>query len=77
MIQNLAQLIALKDLNNVVNTLEIAVLTGIQNQPDDQVLSDLRKRQYVHSIESLRSELDSLTQEINWDIKRNELIPAS
>lgn len=77
MIQNLAQLIALKDLNNVVNTLEIAVLTGIQNQPDDQVLSDLRKRQYVHSIESLRSELDNLTQEINWDLKRNELIPAS
>lgn len=77
MIQNLAQLIALKDLNNVVNTLEIAVLTGIQNQPDDQVLSDLRKRQFVHSIESLKSELDNLTQEINWDLKRNELIPAS
>lgn len=77
MIQNLAQLIALKDLNNVVNTLEIAVLTGIQNQPDDQVLSDLRKRQYVHSVETLRSELDNLTQEINWDLKRNELIHAS
>lgn len=77
MIQNLAQLIALKDLNNVVNTLEIAVLTGIQNQPDDQVLSDLRKRQYVHAIETLRSELDNLTQEINWDLKRNELIHAS
>ena len=77
MIQNLAQLIALKDLNNVVNTLEIAVLTGIQNQPDDQVLSDLRKRQYVHSIESLKSELDNLTQEINWDLKRNELVHAS
>ncbi len=77
MIQNLAQLIALKDLNNVVNTLEIAVLTGIQNQPDDQVLSDLRKRQYVHSIESLKSELDNLTQEINWDLKRNEIVHAS
>lgn len=77
MIRNLAQLIALKDLNNVVNNLEIAVLTGIQNQPDDQVLSDLRKRQYVHSVETLKSELDNLTQEVNWDLKRNELIKSS
>lgn len=77
MIRNLAQLIALKDLNYVVNNLEISVLTGIQNQPDDEVLSDLRKKQYVHAVESLKSELDNLTQEINWDLKRNELVKSS
>jgi hypothetical protein len=74
MIRNLAQLIALKDLTLIVNNLEVAVLTGIQNQPDDQVLSDLRKKQYVHSIETLRTELSNLTGEINLDLKRNEIM---
>lgn len=74
MIRNLSQLIALKDLTFIVNNLEVAVLTGIQNQPDDRVLSDLRKRQYVHSIETLKAELSSLTDEIDFDLKRNQII---
>lgn len=77
MMRNMAQLIALKDLTNIVSNLEVAVLTGIQNQPDDEVLSDLRKRQYVHSIDTLKAELSSLVEEVNFDLKRNEIIKES
>ncbi len=74
MIRNLSQLIALKDLTFIVNNLEVAVLTGIQNQPDDEVISDLRKRQYVHATNSLKAELSNLTNEIDLDLKRNQII---
>jgi len=77
MIRSLSQLIALKDLSSIVNNLEVAVLTGIQNQSDDQVLPELRKQQYVHSIESLNAELSSLTEEVNLDLKRNQILKAS
>jgi uncharacterized spore protein YtfJ len=77
MIRNLAQLIALKDLTLIVNNLEVAVLTGIQNQPDDEVLSDFRKKQYIHSIETLKTELSNLTGEINLDLKRNEIMKTN
>lgn len=77
MIRNLSQLIALKDLTLIVNNLEVAVLTGIQNQPDDQVLSDFRKKQYVHSVETLRAELTNLTSEINLDLNRNEIMKTN
>lgn len=77
MIRSLAQLIALKDLNFIVSNLEVAVLTGIQNQSDDQVLPELRKQQYVHAIESLKSELSTLTEEVNMDLKRNEILKAA
>ncbi|MFL1449115.1 hypothetical protein ACI77O_12040 [Pseudomonas tritici] len=77
MMRNMAQLIALKDLTNIVNKLEISVLTGIQNQPDEELLSDLRKRQFVHSVDTLKTELSSLVEEINADLKRNEIIKES
>jgi hypothetical protein len=77
MIRNMAQLIALKDMTFIVNNLQIAVLTGIQNQPDDEVLSDLRKNQYVHAVETLSAELDNLTQEVNLDLKRNDIVKSS
>lgn len=77
MIRNMSQLIALKDLTYIVNNLEVAVLTGIQNQPDDEVLSDLRKKQYVHAIDSLKTELANLTGEVNMDLKRNEILKTN
>lgn len=76
-IRSLAQLTALKDLNFIVSNMEVAVLTGIQNQSDDQVLPELRKQQYVHAIESLKAELATLTEEVNMDLKRNEIIKAT
>lgn len=76
MIRNLSQLIALKDLSSIVSNLEVAVLTGIQNQSDDQVLPALRKQQFIHSIESLNAELSSLTEEVNLDLKRNDILKA-
>ena len=77
MIRNMSQLIALKDLTTIVNNLEVAVLTGIQNQPDDQVLSDLRKKQFVHAIDTLKTELANLTGEVNMDLKRNEILTTN
>lgn len=77
MIRNLSQLIGLKDLTLIVNNLEVAVLTGIQNQPDDQLLSDFRKKQYVHAIETLKTELANLTSEITLDLKRNEIMKTN
>jgi hypothetical protein len=77
MIRSLSQLIALKDLNFIVSNLEVAVLTGIQNQSDDQVLPQLRKQQYVHAVDSLKAELANLTEEVNMDLKRNEILKAS
>lgn len=77
MIRNLSQLIALKDLYFIVNNLEVAVLTGIQNQPDDELLSTLRKKQYAHAIETLKAELSNLTEEINLDLKRNDIIKTT
>lgn len=74
MMRNLSQLIALKDLTSIVNNLEVAVLTGMQNQPDDQVLSELRRKQYINAISTLKTELYNLTEEINLDLKRNEVI---
>ncbi|MCF5374172.1 hypothetical protein [Pseudomonas syringae] len=77
MIRNMAQLIALKDLTSTVNNIEVAVLTGIQNQSDDQALPELRRTQYVHAIEGLKAELSSLTEEVNMDLKRNEILKSS
>lgn len=77
MIRNMAQLIALKDLTSTVNNIEIAVLTGIQNQSDDQALPELRRTQYVHAIEGLKAELSNLTEEVNMDLKRNEILKSS
>lgn len=77
LVRNMAQLIALKDLTFIVNNLEVAVLTGIQNQPDDEVLSSLRKKQYVHALKSLETELSNLTGEVNMDLKRNEILQSN
>lgn len=66
-VRNLAQLIAIKDLSAVVKKLEIAVLTGIQNQPDDVLISDLRKKQFLHAVETLNTELAVLRDEIDLD----------
>ncbi len=76
MIRNLSQMIALKDLTSVVNRLEVAVLTGIQNQPDQELLPELRKKQYLHAIDMLKTELRTLTDEVNMDLMKNEIVSA-
>lgn len=73
-IRNLAQVIALKDLNAIVGSLEVAILTGIQNQPDDQLLPAFRRDQFVHAVETLKAELRALNEEISYDLKRSEIL---
>jgi hypothetical protein len=73
-IRNLAQVIALKDLNAIVGSLEVATLTGIQNQPDDQLLPAFRRDQFVHAVETLKAELRALNEEISYDLKRSEIL---
>jgi hypothetical protein len=72
-VRNLAQLIAIKDLTTIVNKLEVGVLTGIQNQPDDQLISDLRKKQFLHAVDTLNSELSAIKQEVDMDRVRTQL----
>lgn len=74
MIRNLAQLIALKDLNLITGRIEIGVLTGMQNQIDDKLMSDLRRNQYNTAIETLRAEVEGIQREISFDMKRNEIL---
>lgn len=73
-VRNLAQIIALKDLNAIVGGLEVAVLNGIQNQPDDQLLPAFRRDQFTHAVDSLKSELRALNDEIAYDMKRSEIL---
>lgn len=77
LVRNMSQLIALKELTSTVNSMEVAVLTGIQNQPDNEALTDFRKDQYIHSVQTLKAEVSNLTEEINMDIKRNDIIKSN
>lgn len=77
LIRNISQLIALKDLSGIVGRLEIGVLTGIQNQPDEELLPDFRKKQYIHSIDTLKAELLKLSEQVSLDQKRNLLTDNS
>lgn len=77
MIRNLAQMIAMKDLTAIVNRMEIAVLTGIQNQPDQQLLPDFRRSQFVHAVETLKAELNVLSVEVDLDLKRKRLLEGA
>lgn len=74
MLRNLAQLIALKDLNAIVGALEVAILVGIQNQPDDGLLPEFRSAQFLKGIDTLKSEVKSMNDEIAYDIKRSNLL---
>lgn len=73
MTRNLAQLLMLKDLNAVVHGMEVAVLTGIQNQADDLLFPQLRREQFVHAIDALKAELRSLNEEISLDQQRADI----
>ncbi|OZB34748.1 MAG: hypothetical protein B7X51_00750 [Pseudomonas sp. 34-62-33] len=58
--QNLAQLAMLKDLTQEVDRINVAVYTGIQNQPDKELLSEHRRIQFIKAAETLRIELNSI-----------------
>ncbi len=61
--QNLAQLAMLKDLTQEVDKINVAVYTGIQNQPDRELLSDHRRLQFINAAETLRIELNSIVSQ--------------
>lgn len=61
--QNLAQLAMLKDLTQEVDRINVAVYTGIQNQPDRELLSDHRRNQFINAAETLRIELNSIVSQ--------------
>lgn len=71
--RNLATIAMLKDLTGVVNRLEVAVLTGIQNQPDGEHISDRQIEQYAFAVATLRSELTTLRDQITADMDRARL----
>lgn len=73
-VRNMATLAAVKDMVGLVNRLEVGVLTGIQNQPTKEYLTDRQIEQYRLSIATLRAELDSISKQIDLDKARASLI---
>jgi hypothetical protein len=74
-VRNLATLTAMKDMIGIVNRLDVGVLTGIQNQPTKEYLTDRQIQQYRLSIATLRAELESISKQIDLDQVRASLIP--
>lgn len=72
--RNMATIAAVKDLSQVVSRLEIGISTGIQNQPDSELLTDRQINQFLHSTATLRTELNALTEQINLDLQRAALL---
>lgn len=71
--RNMATLAAVKDMTGIVNRLEVGVMTGIQNQPSQEYVTDRQVDQYKMAITTLRSELKSISDQIEIDKSGNSL----
>jgi hypothetical protein len=73
MARNMATIASVKDMTGIVNRLEVGVMTGIQNQPTNEYLTDRQIDQYRLAISTLRSELKSISDQIELDKTRTSL----
>lgn len=71
--RNMATLAAVKDMTGIVNRLEVGVMTGIQNQANQEYVTDRQIDQYKMAITTLRSELQSISDQIEIDKSRSSL----
>lgn len=74
--RNMATIAAVKDMTGIVNRLDVGVMTGIQNQPSNEYLTDRQIEQYRLAISTLRSELKSVSDQIELDQTRTSLTAA-
>lgn len=66
--RNMAMLAAKKDMTGIIGRMEVAVLTGIQNQQDNEFLTDRVVNNYQLAINTLHSELNSINRQIEVDV---------
>lgn len=72
--RQLATLAMMKELDGVVSTLELGVLTGLSNQPDNQLISQESIDRYQLSTKALRKEYEILQSKIKADTERSKLL---
>lgn len=76
-VRSLATLIALKDLQDVVTRLEVAVTTGLANQHEGEIISERHITGYKLAIDTLRAELKNLSDQITTDILKSSIGPTA
>lgn len=72
--RNLATLAMMKELDELISKLEMGVMTGLSNQPDEQTFTDSDTVRYNLALTSLRKEYEMLANKIKHDQERNKLI---
>lgn len=75
--RNLATLAMMKELDGVVSRLELGVMTGLSNQPDNQLISPENIDRYMLSAKALRKEYEILQSKITADVERNKLLQST
>lgn len=75
--RNLATLAMMKELDGVVSRLELGVMTGLSNQPDNQLISPENIDRYMLSAKALRKEYEILQSKIAADVERNKLLQST
>tara|TARA_Y100000296_G_scaffold85010_1_gene119861 strand:+ start:129 stop:677 length:549 start_codon:yes stop_codon:yes gene_type:complete len=65
--RQLASAAALKDLSGIVGRLDLAVMTGLQNQESSELISPRTASNYLLAVDTLKSELDTIQKQMEID----------
>jgi hypothetical protein len=65
--RQLASAAALKDLTGIVGRLDLAVMTGLQNQESSELISPRVANNYLLAIDTLESELNTIQKQMDID----------
>lgn len=65
--RQLASAAALKDLSGIVGRLDLAVMTGLQNQESSELISPRTARNYLLAVDTLKSELATIQKQMEID----------
>lgn len=72
--RNLATLAMMKELDEIISKLEMGVMTGLSNQPDEQAFTESDTARYTMALSSLRKEYEMLENKIKHEQERSKLI---
>jgi hypothetical protein len=72
--RNLATLAMMKELDEIISKLEMGVMTGLSNQPDEQTFTESDTSRYSMALSSLRKEYEMLENKIKHEQERSKLI---
>lgn len=65
--RQLASAAALKDLSGIVGRLDLAVMTGLQNQESSELISPRIASNYLLAVDTLKSELETIQKQMEID----------